>query len=192
MEQEEAIAKNKSACAKCYCYICDIPVKECKHWDMHCNASDKGIDAGLWKRMREKAKQGIVTSTYPSTSTSTSSARNFGMNDFAASMRRAILGYDDEDDYRGYDDDEDDYDGYYDDEDDFNGIYDNYFRNLMMRRNQDRNQVRNQDPFFKQFGNEFCRPGPFQPDKVQIDTPLANRLIQVSFQPFVFLSKYMT
>ena len=48
---------NMNYCDKCYCYVCDIPVKECRNWGLHCSASEKGTQATKWKRQRETEKQ---------------------------------------------------------------------------------------------------------------------------------------
>ena len=47
---------NSKSCEKCFCYVCDTLVSECKSWETHCNASDKGRDKDSWKRLRDKAK----------------------------------------------------------------------------------------------------------------------------------------
>ena len=31
-------AKNEIYCKNCYCKVCDIPAKECLHWEVHCHA----------------------------------------------------------------------------------------------------------------------------------------------------------
>ena len=38
-----------SHCDKCYCYICDEPVAQCKDWDVHCQATDK---SPMFRRLR--------------------------------------------------------------------------------------------------------------------------------------------
>jgi len=48
---------NKQFCDKCYCFVCDIPVKDCKEWDAHCGASDTGSQAKKWIKERESKKQ---------------------------------------------------------------------------------------------------------------------------------------
>ena len=49
--------KNIQSCDKCICYVCDVSVKDCKHWSFHCNAEDKGPNALIWTYMREDDKQ---------------------------------------------------------------------------------------------------------------------------------------
>lgn len=40
-------------CEKCFCYICDIPVGECKEWSKHCKAIHS---VKKWRDMRQKKK----------------------------------------------------------------------------------------------------------------------------------------
>ena len=44
--------RHRAACATCYCYVCDAPVAECSSWDAHCEATDVGPTAGVWKSQR--------------------------------------------------------------------------------------------------------------------------------------------
>ena len=39
-------------CDCCYCYVCDVPVKECNNWTAHCWATDEGPQANYYKRQR--------------------------------------------------------------------------------------------------------------------------------------------
>lgn len=39
-------------CDCCYCYICDVPVKECANWSSHSKATDEGPNAYSYKRQR--------------------------------------------------------------------------------------------------------------------------------------------
>jgi hypothetical protein len=48
---------NKIACNLCYCYVCDVPVKECKEWSVHCMATN---EIYRWKILREGVKHGTV------------------------------------------------------------------------------------------------------------------------------------
>mmetsp|Transcript_4648 Transcript_4648/g.10520 ORF Transcript_4648/g.10520 Transcript_4648/m.10520 type:complete len:946 (-) Transcript_4648:127-2964(-) len=41
-------------CENCYCYVCDIPVSECKMWSSHCKASH---GEPRWRTERERAKR---------------------------------------------------------------------------------------------------------------------------------------
>ena len=41
------------ACAKCYCFVCDVPVADCPKWDDHCHATDAGPDAAQWKAAKK-------------------------------------------------------------------------------------------------------------------------------------------
>ncbi|XP_078612996.1 uncharacterized protein LOC144882831 isoform X2 [Branchiostoma floridae x Branchiostoma japonicum] len=45
--------ENKASCESCYCYVCDIPAKECQEWTRgdHCNAHSKDTS---WKLKRKK------------------------------------------------------------------------------------------------------------------------------------------
>ena len=49
---------NRQYCNLCYCYVCDVPAKDCKEWSKeshHCNASDKDP---YWKLKRRGRKMG--------------------------------------------------------------------------------------------------------------------------------------
>lgn len=57
---------NGEFCSDCYCYVCDVPVQECKSWmvgdafwnkNYHCNATDQGMEKHFWAAEREKAKK---------------------------------------------------------------------------------------------------------------------------------------
>ena len=49
---------NLKACSLCYCYVCDVPVKDCPCWESsHCNATDKGSTAAHWRAERLKKQQ---------------------------------------------------------------------------------------------------------------------------------------
>lgn len=39
----------------CYCFVCDVKVSECKKWNEHYRASDKGPEKTYWKNQRAKA-----------------------------------------------------------------------------------------------------------------------------------------
>ena len=52
---KEVCASNAKHCPQCYCYVCDVPARECTKWDVkHCNASDDAYDGnGRWRKERE-------------------------------------------------------------------------------------------------------------------------------------------
>ena len=52
---------NYQSCDKCFCYVCDIPVQDCKDWSIHCNANDKGRFAYRWNEMSRKIKRANST-----------------------------------------------------------------------------------------------------------------------------------
>jgi len=62
----EHAASNSQTCDLCYCYVCDVPVKDCKHWTLHCNATDKGPRAYYWNSMRrsEQANTTIFEASF--------------------------------------------------------------------------------------------------------------------------------
>jgi hypothetical protein len=43
-------SKNNVGCADCFCWVCDVPWKECPSWSLHCNASNKDP---VWAAERE-------------------------------------------------------------------------------------------------------------------------------------------
>ena len=51
----EMTAKNVKHCPQCYCYVCDLPARDCVQWKaLHCNASDDRSDGnGRWRKERE-------------------------------------------------------------------------------------------------------------------------------------------
>ncbi|XP_019616372.1 PREDICTED: uncharacterized protein LOC109463918 isoform X1 [Branchiostoma belcheri] len=51
--QSGTSVSNATFCDSCYCYVCDIPAKECQQWtqDKHCNAYSKD---NSWKLKRNK------------------------------------------------------------------------------------------------------------------------------------------
>ncbi|KAL7540666.1 hypothetical protein ACHAXR_010287, partial [Thalassiosira sp. AJA248-18] len=49
-----ATSDKKLHCINCYCYVCDIPAKDCKAWTYHCEASH---DNHRWRGERERAKR---------------------------------------------------------------------------------------------------------------------------------------
>ena len=62
---ESAIANNSKCCDLCYCFVCDVPSKECKKWNggysggghyssNHCCATDK---VGFWVPLRQLHRQ---------------------------------------------------------------------------------------------------------------------------------------
>ena len=88
---------NYQSCDKCFCYVCDVPVQECKHWLTHCHADDKGRFAYKWKQMRENFKR-------------SNGSTNNNHNDSDVDVIRRIYAHNDWDYYS----DEDDYDYGYD------------------------------------------------------------------------------
>lgn len=49
----EEVGPNASFCDKCFCYVCDLPAKDCPDWADHCNAHD-GED--IWKAKRQSVR----------------------------------------------------------------------------------------------------------------------------------------
>eukprot|EP00978_Attheya_sp_CCMP212_P006733 scaffold15609_cov55-Attheya_sp.AAC.2 len=48
---------NANACDLCYCYVCDVPVKECLDWkSSHCNATDRGEASFNWRFQRTRQR----------------------------------------------------------------------------------------------------------------------------------------
>lgn len=45
-------------CDQCFCYVCDIPAKDCTSWASHCHATDKGPDKYTWMILRRQKKGG--------------------------------------------------------------------------------------------------------------------------------------
>jgi hypothetical protein len=48
--------QNKAHCELCYCYVCDVPVRQCSEWWGHCDATDTGPERTSYQRLR-KAKR---------------------------------------------------------------------------------------------------------------------------------------
>jgi len=48
------IADDSSHCEKCYCWVCDIPAKDCSAWAHHCHAKDT---AHYWQSLRAGRKK---------------------------------------------------------------------------------------------------------------------------------------
>ena len=49
--------QNKNFCPSCYCLVCEVPAKDCSHWDRgqyggHCMANLKGGLAAYWKQQK--------------------------------------------------------------------------------------------------------------------------------------------
>lgn len=53
----------KKHCDFCYCYICDVPVKDCRDWLSHCFATDEGDKGEHYKRLRVNERQRKSTAT---------------------------------------------------------------------------------------------------------------------------------
>jgi SNF2 family DNA or RNA helicase len=49
-------SSRSSFCTACFCYVCDIPAKDCKLWATHCHAADVGPSAYHWNEQRRAAK----------------------------------------------------------------------------------------------------------------------------------------
>jgi len=49
----------------CYCYVCDVLVKDCTNWSYHCHATDVGPRGVHWKKLRAQtaSKNGNVAPT---------------------------------------------------------------------------------------------------------------------------------
>jgi Proliferating cell nuclear antigen, N-terminal domain len=47
---------NEATCSLCYCYVCDVPARECQSWTVagaeHCNATDTGSSSMRWTGLR--------------------------------------------------------------------------------------------------------------------------------------------
>ena len=125
---------------------------------MHCNSSDKGQEAALWKSMREKAKKGIVP-FYPSAPFAADDDDSYDSDDDLA--REWFFQMERDFPFPFRDESSNEYDSAYD-------------------------QPKFNNPFARH-GHEFLRPGPFEPDKVKINTELASKLTQVRFFGFLYL-----
>jgi hypothetical protein len=53
-DKDNHSSPNISTCPLCYCYVCDVPIKDCTEWTEHCDATDA---ASYWKMKREKHKK---------------------------------------------------------------------------------------------------------------------------------------
>ncbi|XP_077868866.1 uncharacterized protein LOC102800987 [Saccoglossus kowalevskii] len=55
------VEKNALCCDNCYCYVCDVPAKQCNEWSStavaHCNAHRK---AEAWRNKRNSKKSGLL------------------------------------------------------------------------------------------------------------------------------------
>ena len=45
---------NRAHCANCYCYVCDVPAKDCTIWPTHCQATH---GERKWREERERSKR---------------------------------------------------------------------------------------------------------------------------------------
>ena len=48
---------NRSYCDLCYCFVCDILASECKSWEIHHRATDRGSQKQYWRSKREQCRQ---------------------------------------------------------------------------------------------------------------------------------------
>lgn len=66
---------NSKHCDLCYCFVCDVPVSECKKWisgnmfavQDHCHATDKGPLAFFYKKLRDSKKKASAITPSPFT-----------------------------------------------------------------------------------------------------------------------------
>jgi len=68
-------AMNTAHCPNCFCYVCEVPAKECKEWSTGANHSRAHDDAaGLWKKIQleHKAKKAAAGDDFDSDSDSDS------------------------------------------------------------------------------------------------------------------------
>jgi hypothetical protein len=63
---DDAAKNNEITCDLCYCYVCDVPAKDCKEWSVHCQATDEIL---RWRVLRNDKKNGIHHSVTESTNT---------------------------------------------------------------------------------------------------------------------------
>jgi hypothetical protein len=62
----EWVLKNSEHCDLCFCFVCDVPVKDCVQWDVkHCMATDQGPRQHYWNEKRRRAKEHKETNAKP-------------------------------------------------------------------------------------------------------------------------------
>ncbi len=55
---------HKLHCANCYCYICDIPAKDCLSWASdHCHATDKNPSDVRKRRLKKQGQPSLILSS---------------------------------------------------------------------------------------------------------------------------------
>jgi len=54
VSRQEMKTANILYCGLCYCYVCDIPVRDCSEWTEHCHANAK---SDYWKGLRLSVRQ---------------------------------------------------------------------------------------------------------------------------------------
>jgi len=57
----KAIATNRLHCDNCFCYVCDVPVRECSNWDTHCQAT---VREPRWKTIKEQQSRAVREMKY--------------------------------------------------------------------------------------------------------------------------------
>jgi hypothetical protein len=127
--------QNTAHCELCYCYICDVPVKQCNDWSTHhCNATDTGPDATRYQRLRQAKrldKERLMNFLLPPPPPQTST--------IALTPLPAHSSSSDKDDDIPHHHDGHSEDQYSDDDDDDSGVYYDSFgvrRNMKQHRNQ--------------------------------------------------------
>ena len=91
----DGLEANKTKCEMCYCFVCDGPASECQNWagnaltaeTAHCLASNQGVNASTWTRLRDAKKNPGGTGGGGSSSGTGGS----GPNPSAAAALAAIL-----------------------------------------------------------------------------------------------------
>ncbi|XP_066267624.1 uncharacterized protein [Branchiostoma lanceolatum] len=91
--------ENTTFCDSCYCYVCDIPAKECQQWIQgdHCNAHSKDTSWKLKRKKtvadnsRKKARQSFASHPSLRSSLSKEERETEGMSSFQDSSLDEIL-----------------------------------------------------------------------------------------------------
>ncbi len=92
---KDGLESNKKTCDQCYCFVCDVPASQCKSWagsdiaasSAHCLASNSGINAVTWTRLRDAKKNGTSSS---SSSAGLSGRASVGGGAFTAAIQAMI------------------------------------------------------------------------------------------------------